>query len=267
MQPTTSLAILRAALLAGLAVLPLHAAAPDDGAAPPAGPPAAADCPVVPVQPVALPGLRRALLASPAGPAAAAAAVTIVALGSSSTAGAGASSPAAAYPARLEAALRAALPDVPGLRVVNRGVNGQDAIEMAARLDGEVLPERPALVIWQVGANGAMRRADPERFQAVVAAGVARLRAAGAEVLLMGNQRTPMIETVPGHARFDAALADLAEALPGVEMFSRRRLMDAWATAGTLPAAMLTEDRLHHNDRGYACLALALAESLLGSLH
>jgi acyl-CoA thioesterase I len=256
-MPSSPLAALRVALLAGLAIPPLHAAASPDGGAPPS----VADCPAVPTQPVVLPGLRRALLTKREGPP-----VTIVALGSSSTAGAGASTPAAAYPARLEAALRAALPDAPGLRVVNRGVNGQDATEMAARLESDVLPERPALVIWQVGANGAMRRADPERFRAVVAAGVARLQAAGAEVLLMGNQRAPMIEDEPGHGRFDAALTDLAAALPGVELFSRRRLMEAWAAAGTPSAAMLTGDRLHHNDRGYACLAAALAESLLANL-
>jgi len=230
-----------------------------------------AACPGVQVPPLALPGLRaqlaprgggggfprRAVAATPPPP------LTIVALGSSSTAGAGASTPEATYPARLEAILRAARPDL-SIRVVNRGRGGEQADQMLARLDTEVLPERPALVIWQVGANSALRHADPARFQALVATGIARLRAAGAEVVLMDNQRAPRIEAAPGHARFDALVADLASGTPGVALFSRRRLMDAWAAAGTPPGAMLDEDGLHHNDRGYACLAAALAEALLG---
>src|SRR3954462_5097904 len=50
--------------------------------------------------------------------------VTIVALGSSSTAGAGASSPAGSYPSQLASALAHLLPDN-AVRVVNKGVNGE----------------------------------------------------------------------------------------------------------------------------------------------
>lgn len=244
--PTLLLAAATPATVARAAALPAEAA---DGAA--------VACPVVPVQPLVLPGFRAALRDGLRP-------VTIVALGSSSTSGAGASVPAQAYPARLEAALRAARPGL-ALRVVNRGVGGQDAPAMAARIEAEVLPERPDLVIWQAGANGALRRADPERFRAAVATGLARLREAGAEVVLMDNQRAPRIAAAPGHERFDAALAGFA-GQDGVTLFSRGRLMDAWAAAGTPVGAMLVPDGLHHNDRGYACLAEALAASILEGL-
>ena len=211
------------------------------------------DCPAVPVQPLVLPEFRAALRAGRP--------VTIVALGSSSTSGASASSPTATYPARLEAALRAARPGL-AVRVVNRGVSGQQAHDMVARIPTEVLPDRPDLVIWQTGANSALRRADPERFRTLVATGVALLREGGAEVVLMDNQRAPRIDSQPGHARFDAALSGLA-GRDGVTLFSRGRLMDTWIAAGTPAAEMLAEDGLHHSDRGYACLAAALADALL----
>jgi len=51
--------------------------------------------------------------------------LTIVAIGSSSTAGAGASSPAATYPSRLAVELRARLPGRE-ITVLNRGVNGEE---------------------------------------------------------------------------------------------------------------------------------------------
>src|SRR5262245_37205960 len=55
----------------------------------------------------------------------------IIAIGSSSTAGAGASSPAASYPSRLEAELKARYPRQ-DIVVINRGVNGERAHEMLA---------------------------------------------------------------------------------------------------------------------------------------
>ena len=82
--------------------------------------------------------------------------LTIVAIGSSSTAGAGASSPAMSYPSRLAAELKALFPRSP-VNVINRGVNGETAKDMLARFDGEVLAEKPDVVIWQVGSNSVLR--------------------------------------------------------------------------------------------------------------
>lgn len=187
--------------------------------------------------------------------------LTIVALGSSSTEGAGASSAAASYPARLEALLRRALPGVP-VRVVNAGKSGETSAEMLARLDTEVLPHQPDLVIWQAGGNEVLRGADPDGFLAVMREGIRRLRAAGAEVVLMDNQRAPRLDARPLSATYEVAMRALAES-EGVPLFARSRLMRAWAEEGVPPPEVLAADGLHHNDRGYACLAEALATALL----
>src|SRR5712691_2819425 len=79
-------------------------------------------------------------------------AVTIVAIGSSSTAGVGASTAEASYPSRLEAALRARFPGAQ-ITILNRGVSGEDAREMLARMDYDVRDLHPDLVLWQVGTN------------------------------------------------------------------------------------------------------------------
>lgn len=187
--------------------------------------------------------------------------LVIVALGSSSTEGAGASGPQAVYPVRLEAALRRALPGVP-VRVVNAGRSGETSDEMLARLQADVLVHEPDLVIWQASGNEVLRGRPPEGFLAVMRAGIARLRAAGAAVLLMDNQRAPRIEASPLSPRFDRAMEELA-ASESVPLFARSRLMRAWREDGVPPAAVLAPDDLHHNDRGYACLAEALASALL----
>jgi lysophospholipase L1-like esterase len=217
---------------------------------------AAASCPPLRAEAVPLPASRAAL--RDGGP------LTVVAFGSSSTEGAGASTPDHAYPSRLEALLRAGLPGR-AVRVLNRGIGGQDVGEMLARLDADVLAERPQLVVWQAGANAALRGMAPEVFRDTLAEGLARLRANGADVVLMDSQLAPVVLSRPLYPLLAAALRDVAAAR-SVPVFSRSELMRAWEAAGTSPMDMLHADGLHHNDRGYACLAEALAASLLGGL-
>ena len=82
--------------------------------------------------------------------------VSIVAYGSSSTAGAGASAPGATYPSRLEAELKERFPRN-SIKVFNRGVGGTEMPEMIARMDETLLLDKPDLVIWQLGTNSLLR--------------------------------------------------------------------------------------------------------------
>ena len=78
----------------------------------------------------------------------------IVALGSSSTYGAGASKSAASYPSRLADELGRRFPGHE-ITVLNRGVNGNEAADMLARLDTAVIAVRksPNAVITMMGAS------------------------------------------------------------------------------------------------------------------
>jgi len=185
--------------------------------------------------------------------------LTIVAFGSSSTEGAGASKPEFSYPARLEALLRAALPGR-SIRVVNAGRSGQTSEEMLARLESDVLARQPALVIWQAGGNEALKGRDPAAFEHAMREGLAKLAAARIPVVLLDNQRSPrMIEARA--MRFDVVMAELARP-EGIGIFHR----GAWQATAPNPAALVAPDGLHFNDAGYACLATALADALLPSL-
>ena len=215
---------------------------------------AGAVCPAEPVLPtVALPHLRAALEHGSA--------AIIVALGSSSTQGAMASDLAHTYPAVLQSLLSAGLPQG-HIAVLNRGIGGQDATEELARLDVDVIAVHPQVVIWQGGANGALRNVDPTIFRGMVSNGVRRLQAAGVDVVLMDNQQAPRLLAVPREPLLDEALAHVA-AETGATLFSRRALMQAWQHDGVLLADFIAADGLHHNDRGYLCVAQALAHSIL----
>ena len=190
--------------------------------------------------------------------------LVIVAIGSSSTEGSHATAPARTYPAKLQTILTRALPGTQ-VTVINKGIGGQDAADTMARFDRDAIAHSPAIVIWQVGANGALRDVDPGDFAALVGAGIARLRAAGIDVVLMDNQRAPQILRHPRRVAIERALAEQA-VLRGVGLFSRGALMDGWAAAGHPNAAFLAPDGLHHNDRGYACVAEALAGAILAGV-
>lgn len=210
-------------------------------------------CPRVSVHLPPLPSLRAEIASGEA--------VTIVALGSSSTEGAGGSGPEASYPARLQAVLREALPRV-ALQVVNAGRSGETSREMMARMERDVLALEPDLVIWQAGGNEALRGYDPQEFARLMADGLRRLGEAGIPVVLMDNQNSPRLLAAPGNRRFSEELASVAREF-SVGLFPRGRIMTDWADQGLPQTAVLAADGLHHNDLGYACLAVALSGALL----
>ena len=212
-------------------------------------------CPPVAPRHVELPATRAAFSAKRA--------IAIVAFGSSSTEGAGASAPDRTYPARLAAILRARWPGA-DMTLLNRGAGGQTVEAMLARLDRDVLAVRPALVIWQVGANDALRGLDPARFGALLDEGVQRITATGGDLVLMDNQIAPRLPVTERLALYGGILAHAA-ALRSVSLFSRTALMQEWrAAAGE--ETMIGRDGLHHTDLGYACLAESLAAAIASSV-
>ncbi len=213
-------------------------------------------CPVGRIAPLVLPKVRDALNSN--------AELTIVAFGSSSTQGWHSTSIAQSYPAVLQAELSAALPNA-HVAVINRGIGGQDAAEMLPRLEADVLSVRPSLVIWQVGANGAIKDRDPDQFRSLVTAGVRTLEGAGIDVVLMDNQRAPAILNAPHHLEIDRATADVA-VRTGAGLFDRGALMDQWRLSGHPYEQFISNDGIHHNDRGYRCMARALASAILEGL-
>jgi acyl-CoA thioesterase I len=209
-----------------------------------------------PMEALHLPHLQAAIAARTEG--------LIVALGSSSTAGAMASDSAHSYPAVLQEELNKALPTA-HFAVINRGVGGQDAPEELARLDTDAVAVHPQLVIWQVGANGAMRNADPFEFHHLVVEGVNRLRKAGIDVILMDNQRSPKVLAAVEHIVLEDSLRHVAQET-GANLFSRSHLMDAWSEQGSKPGLFTASDGLHHNDLGYECVAASLSRLVVAAM-
>lgn len=193
--------------------------------------------------------------------------IRIVAFGSSSTEGIGASSPASTYPALLQrdlsASLRLGVAGRPSVTVINRGKGGDDSEAMARRLQRDVLVERPDLVIWQTGSNDPMTGVPVERFVELTRAGIAAIRATGAEVVLMDQQWCRRLSGTAGSERYTDALHALASEVD-VPVIRRRALMQTWVAKGLItPTQMIGPDGLHMTDAGYDRLAKAASAQIL----
>lgn len=187
--------------------------------------------------------------------------VKIVAIGSSSTSGMGASSTAATYPSRLEVELKARFPRL-SIQVLNRGVSGEEVPQMLARFADAVVAEQPDLVIWQLGTNSVLRGHDIRIAAEGVRAGLARLKALGTDVILMDLQFAPrVIEKADAEPMVNLIAA--AAKRDNVDLFRRFAVMREWSETRHIPFRQsLAPDGLHLNDWSYGCVAKLLASAI-----
>jgi acyl-CoA thioesterase I len=189
-------------------------------------------------------------------------ALVIVAIGSSSTKGVGASDPAHAYPALLAEELRHRWPQLT-LTVINKGVGGEMASQMLARFERDVLPYHPQLVIWQTGSNQALRSRDIDGYADTIREGISRLRAAQADVVLMDPQFAPRVVARPTHLLIVDSIAAVANDMK-VAVFRRFAVMRHWISSGHYKIEdIISNDGLHMNDVSYSCIARLMADSVV----
>jgi acyl-CoA thioesterase-1 len=191
--------------------------------------------------------------------------VTIVAIGSSSTAGVGASAPETTYPSRLEAELKARIPGAM-IRVINHGASGEEARDMLARFDTHVRDEHPDLVLWQVGTNTIVREGSIAPTSPIIHEGLKRIRTIGADAVLIDPQYAPKV------LRYATAgiMIDLIDEVARdeqVSVFQRFALMRYWNTNAEIPfETFLSDDLFHMNDWSYGCMAQTLARAIVAAL-
>lgn len=185
----------------------------------------------------------------------------IVAIGSSSTAGAGASSPDGSYPSRLALELNRRFPHN-RITVINQGVNGEEVRDMLARFQTSVIAEKPDLVLWQVGTNAVLRDDPLAPAGSLIRDGVRQVKAIGADIVLMDPQFAPRVISKP---EIDGMIDLLSTAAKqsNVDLFPRFAVMRVWHDKDGIPFdTFVSPDGLHMNDWGYACVATLLGSAI-----
>ena len=188
----------------------------------------------------------------------------IVAMGSSSTQGYGASNPAFAYPAQLKMNLDRIMPGI-DVHVFNKGVGGEDAEEEIKRMKADVDEHKAQIVVWQVGTNSAIRRTPLDKFAAKLRAGIDIGRKLGPEFVLMNLQYVPAVVALPDEEDYARVTAEVAKE-KGVGLFRRFEIMRAWYNDGMPYAQFVTNDGLHLNDFGQKCIGRLLSLSILNAV-
>lgn len=194
--------------------------------------------------------------------------LNILAIGSSSIEGVGASRVELGFVPLLQADLRQRMPGV-AVNVFNRGIGGETAHETVGRMAAELAQYKPDLVIWQVGTNDVLRARPWNDVAADMATGEALLAAANVDVLLIDPQRVAddgLNDWVKGK---NAPLEESARliAVEGARIgYAVQKRFDAMAAWTQLTRGGVGPDGLHLNDQGYACWAALTAEGLATAL-
>lgn len=188
--------------------------------------------------------------------------ITIVAIGSSSTAGAFASSPAASYPSRLAVELKQLFPKQ-SITVINRGVNGEEVEDMLRRFDAAVVDAKPDLVLWQLGTNSVIRAHTSFDHSAAIREGLKKIRAIGADVVLIDPQFVPKVIAKKDDAATMVTLISTTAKRENVDLFRRFEVMRRWLEVDHLAfETFVAPDGLHLNDWSYACMAKGLGMAI-----
>jgi acyl-CoA thioesterase I len=189
--------------------------------------------------------------------------VRVLAIGSSSTVGVGASSPSATYVAKLEASLEGTFKGL-DFDVIGRGMSGEAAQGAADRMKKEIAETRPDLVVWQVGTNDALRHVSIDRFKECLRTTLAWLRENRIDVVLVDPQYGEALTRDQYYEEVVAAIAEVARE-------ARVLLVDRFESMRELhhlhgDRFYLTSDNLHMNDTGHRCMAEQLARSIIAGL-
>ena len=183
----------------------------------------------------------------------------VLAIGSSSTVGVGASQPAATFTVQLEADLERAFKGA-DFDIIARGVSGEVAAGTAARIRAEAIALKPDLIVWQVGTNDGVAHVDQAVFAALLTSTLRWLTAEHMDVVLIDPQYVGKFAADDHYKGIVRTVADVArrERVPLV----RRYLAMEDLARTQINRSYMASDLFHLNDLGYKCMAEFAAQAI-----
>jgi GDSL-like Lipase/Acylhydrolase family len=190
--------------------------------------------------------------------------LTIAVVGTGSSALAGPSGPASAYPARLEAVLKQRLPGT-ALKVVPVVRSRQTAEDMAKGMEKLVADVKPDLVVWQTGTIDAIRGVEPEEFRSALDEGIEVLQNSGADVILMNMQYSPRTDMMVALGPYADTMRVVAQQRE-VPLFDRLSIMHHWSDMGAFDLYATGKDNVLAS-QVHDCIAQGIAAMILDGAH
>ena len=129
---------------------------------------------------------------------------------------------------------------------------------MLKRFDTAVVAAKPDLVLWQLGTNSVIRDHKLADHGAAIRDGLKKIRAIGADVVLIDPQFAPKVIVKPEAAHMVELIATTAKQ-EDVDLFRRFDVMKRWNEVDHIAfETFVAPDGLHMNDWSYACMAKGL---------
>ena len=187
----------------------------------------------------------------------------VLAIGSSTTVGTGASKPANTYVAKLENGLEAAFKGV-DFDVFGRGVGGEMAEGQSARMKAVVEEIKPDLVLWQVGTNDAIGHVNLESFKNCLRKTLTWLEENKFDVMLVDPQYGDQLTKDAFYEQVVATISEIAleQHVLLVDRFDAMRRLSR--EHGDI--VYLSVDQLHMNDTGHRCMAEQLSRAIVAGV-
>jgi len=184
--------------------------------------------------------------------------LTIVALGSSSTTGFGTFRSDAAFPSVMREELLRLRPSA-RIELINNGHVMETIAGNIARIDYDVLRNKPDLVVWQFGTNEAVWRGIPNNTKRLVIDAVRQLKAVHSDVIFVDLQYAPLVLATTRHIEMEKIITDIARE-QNVGIFPRFLLMKRAIDADV--KGLVWWDGLHNSTEGHRCIGIALAQMI-----
>ncbi|QIZ35635.1 SGNH/GDSL hydrolase family protein [Saccharopolyspora sp. ASAGF58] len=185
---------------------------------------------------------------------------SFVAVGDSLTEGIGDADPAGGYRGWADRLAEHLTGQNPELRYANLAVRGKLIRQIVADQVPQAIELRPALVAFTAGGNDLIRPgSDPDAVAELFDAGVGKLRAAGADVLIgtgFDTREIPVLRHVRGKiGTYNSHLRAIADK-------HGCYVLDQWSMRVLRDARAWSEDRLHLSAAGHRRVALRACEAL-----
>jgi len=188
--------------------------------------------------------------------------VSISVIGSGSSGLSGPDGTRSAYPARLEDVLKQSLAGA-DIKVTAHVQSKETTAAMVLALDKILADDKPVLVIWQAGTVDALDGVEPDEFRDSLDAGVDKIQAAGADVILMNMQYSPRTESMFNVSAYADVMRAVAEQ-HGALLFDRLAVMHYWNDAGAFDLYAATK-KYDMARRVHNCIGWALASQIISA--
>jgi hypothetical protein len=141
----------------------------------------------------------------------------------------------------------------------------QTTANMLAGLDKILAEDKPRLVIWQSGTADALNGVEADDFRSSLDAGVEKIQASGADVILMNMQYSPRTASMLDVSAYADVMRHVAQQRSAL-LFDRLAIMQYWNEAGTFDLYTATK-KYDMARQVHECIGRGLALQIINAAH